>query len=154
MKAEIAELYGGRLRIRVCGLLFEDEQLLLVNHRGLNDGNFWAPPGGGVAFGEPMHVALQREFMEETGLKISVDKFAFGCELLRGPLHAIELFFWTEKTGGKLSTGYDPELQIIEQTKLFSSNALHSLQKNELHDIFLLAKAKRDFQQLTGFYRI
>ncbi|MEJ7644489.1 MAG: NUDIX hydrolase [Chryseolinea sp.] len=154
MNAEIAELYGGRLRIRVCGLLFDDEHLLLANHRGLNDGDFWSPPGGGVEFGEPMAVALQREFMEETGLNITVHQFAFGCELLRGPLHAIELFFWTEKTGGKLSTGYDPEFQIIEQTKLFSANDLQSMQKNELHDIFQLAKTKRDFQQLTGFYRI
>jgi 8-oxo-dGTP diphosphatase len=36
--------------------------------------NFWELPGGKVEFGEDPKEALKREFQEEVGLQISVDK--------------------------------------------------------------------------------
>jgi len=154
MHEEIAKIYGERLRIRVCGLLFEDEQLLLVNHQGLSAGDFWVPPGGGVEYGESMDQALKREFVEETGLIVRVNEFAFGCELIMPPLHAIELFFWVNRTGGDLIHGNDPELKIISESKFFHTHELSTLKKDALHGILQRAQSKRDFQQLTGFYRI
>ena len=154
MHDEIAKLYGERLRIRVCGLLFRGEQLLLINHRGLNNGDFWAPPGGGVEYGESIEQALKREFLEETGLIVTVKQFAFGCEFIREPLHAIELFFWIETNGGSLSAGRDPELQIIAGIKFFSPDELHQASRDSLHGVLRIAQTKHDFKQLTGFYRI
>ena len=43
---EVARLYGNRTRIRVCGLCYDRDRLLLVSHRGLGAASFWAPPGG------------------------------------------------------------------------------------------------------------
>ena len=154
MHEEIAKIYGERLRIRVCGLLFDDEQLLLVNHHGLNTGDFWAPPGGGIEYGEPIDLALTREFVEETGLSIAVHQFAFGCELIREPLHAIELFFWVQRTGGHLIPGHDPEVQIISGSRFFHPGDLQTMDTATLHGILQIARSKQDFQQLTGFYRI
>ncbi len=154
MHEEIAKIYGERLRIRICGLLFKDDQLLLVNHRGLNHGDFWSPPGGGIEYSESIEDSLKREFLEETGLTITVHQFAFGCEFIRQPLHAIELFFWTEQIGGHLGTGYDPEIQLIEGTKFFNPRELVNFAKDALHGIFHIAQSKQDFQQLAGFYRI
>ncbi len=151
---EIAEIYGQRLRVRVCGLLYQGDDLLMVNHRLLSDGNFWSPPGGGIEYNESHEDSLKREFLEETGLDIRVDHFAFGCEFIHAPLHAIELFFWTQPVGGRLQTGFDPEVQIIKETRFMSVDALRALPADELHGIFRLARTRAEFQQLTGFYRI
>jgi 8-oxo-dGTP diphosphatase len=113
---EIAEIYGNKVRIRVCGLCWQDDSLLLVMHR-MTSGNFWGPPGGGVEFGELLENALKREILEETGLQVDIGKFLFGCEFIKHPLHAVELFFEVKKTGGMLKKGDDPEFQIIEKVQ-------------------------------------
>ena len=76
MSPEIAEIYGNRVRIRVCGLCWQDDSLLLIKH-GMGPGGFWAPPGGGVELNEPLEVTLRREFLEETGLDVIPGKFIF-----------------------------------------------------------------------------
>lgn len=154
MDSEIARIYGKRVRIRVCGLLFEDEAMLVVNHRSLRNHDFWAPPGGGVEFKETIDEALSREVLEESGLQVKVLDFAFGCEFIKDPLHAIELFFWVEKTGGLLRKGYDPELQIIEDLKFMTPYDIMRLPSSHVHGIFKWATTKTEFQQLKGFYRI
>ena len=50
----------------------------MVHHTALGkDGSLWAPPGGGMEYGESAHAALKREFMEETHLEIEVERFLF-----------------------------------------------------------------------------
>ena len=88
---EVVDIFGNKLRVRVCGIFIQDDKILLVNHKGLTQtGNFWAPPGGGIHFGEPARESLAREFLEETGLKIKVGKFLFINEYISKPLHTIE----------------------------------------------------------------
>src|SRR5258706_6221691 len=93
MDQEISTLYGQRVRVRTCGLCWKNNHLLMVNHSSINDKNFWAPPGGGVEFGETAIEALVREFTEETAITVKVGEFKFVSEFLKEPLHAIELFF-------------------------------------------------------------
>ena len=69
MCPEIDKIYGNRVRVRTCGIYWKDNMILMVNHLGLGPANFWAPPGGGVEYGESLTRALEREFEEETGLK-------------------------------------------------------------------------------------
>src|SRR5690242_2543620 len=114
MDGEVAKIYGKKVRVRACGICWKGDTLLLVNHKGLSSPNFWAPPGGGVEFGESLEACLTKEFLEETGLKITTGKFKFGCEFIQDPLHSIELFFDVEIVGGKLQVGEDPEIQIID----------------------------------------
>jgi len=154
MNEEISRIYGKRLRVRASGLLFEAGKLLVVNHHSLTDNFFWAPPGGGVEYGEFLETTLKREVLEETGLEISVNKFAFGCEFINEPLHAIELFFWMEHQGGTLRAGLDPELQLIQDVKFLGQDELRAIPDSERHGILRLAQTMQDFQQLTGFYRI
>ncbi|WP_232064539.1 NUDIX domain-containing protein [Rhodocytophaga rosea] len=90
---EVKKTFGQKLRVRVCGICLQDDQILLVNHRGLGKTNtFWAPPGGGMHFGESAAQTLEREFKEETGLQIKTGRFLFVNEFIGKELHAIELF--------------------------------------------------------------
>lgn len=154
MTDEIVKMYGKRLRVRVCGLLYDGERLLLINHRLSKEHDWWAPPGGAVEFGEPLEAALMRELREEAGLEITVAQFAFGCEFIRDPLHAIELFFWANAAGGTLRVGQDPELKLITDAKFIHAESIGALPQAHRHGIFNLARTQHEFQQLKGFYRI
>ena len=53
-----------RPRVRVAGILIEDDRILLIEHTK-NDKKYWLVPGGGVDWGESAAEALIREFKEE-----------------------------------------------------------------------------------------
>jgi 8-oxo-dGTP diphosphatase len=153
MDSEIAEIYGNKVRIRVCGLCWKTDSLLLVKHRMGADG-FWSPPGGGVEFGEPLHEALKREFLEETGLSINPGKFLFGCELINLPLHAIELFFEVEVVSGTLKTGADPELQIVEDAQFLTVEQIQKMPEASVHHVVRRYGHTNMLRELRGFHRI
>ena len=154
MDSEIAKIYGNQLRVRVCGLCRQGDRLLLVNHHSVAKKDFWAPPGGGMAFGDSIADTLRREFLEETNLAIEVGPFAFGCEYLNPPLHAVELFFEVTVKGGQLKRGYDPELQIIQDAAFLSPSEIVSLPPDHLHGIFQHYHQAEQLRNLKGFYRI
>lgn len=155
MKEKIKEIYGERVRVRAVGLCRDEQgRFLLVNHAGLTDGDFWAPPGGGVDFGEPMEAVLIREFQEETGLQISAGKFLFGCEVIRPPLHAVELFFEVRIEGGKLQVGHDPELNIIQGVAFKSWPEITALGSKHCHVIFSIVQHPEELYRMTGIQRL
>ena len=58
----IVKHFGNRLRVRVNGILIENERILMVKHVGLGEtGYLWAPPGGGIEFGTSAPQNLERE---------------------------------------------------------------------------------------------
>lgn len=154
MDAKISETYGHKVRVRACGLCWQGDRLLLVNHKMLRQGDFWTPPGGGVEVGESLEEALKREYREETGLFVDAPQFRFGCEFIQPPLHAIELFFEVTQTGGELKAGHDPELQLIADAKFMTPAEIQRLPAVALHGIFRLARTADDLRRLSGFYRI
>lgn len=158
MNEEITKLYGNKVRIRVCGLCWQNDRLLLVNHGKITENDFWAPPGGGLEFGQSIEESIVREFKEETGLEVKVNEFQFIAEFVRPPLHAIELFFAVEIKGGVLKTGMDPEMlpdkQIIRGVEFMDWDSLNSILYNEKHGIFKYCHTKNDLLALRGFYRI
>jgi 8-oxo-dGTP diphosphatase len=154
MSSPIEEIYGHKVRVRVCGLCWQDEKLLLVNHKSLTDSDFWAPPGGGLEFGESMEEGLKREFREETGLEVFPGRFLFGCELIAPPLHAVELFFEVTHSSGVLRAGHDPELQIIQDAAYLSFEEILAIPGRHRHGIFQILTTAGDLGKLGGFYRI
>ncbi|GAB3815467.1 hypothetical protein GCM10028895_09580 [Pontibacter rugosus] len=97
--------YADKLRVRVCGICIKEDKLLLVRHSNTIDNKaFWAPPGGGIEFGETMHQGLKREMLEETGLQVQVCRFLFVNEYVNPPLHAVEFFFEVAVEAGEIIT--------------------------------------------------
>jgi 8-oxo-dGTP diphosphatase len=154
MEAEIARIYGNRLRVRVCGLCWQGDNLLVVCHSALSPAGFWAPPGGGLEIGETLENALEREFSEETNLQVKAGKFLFGCEFLHPPLHAIELFFEVTHISGALQLGNDPELPILTAADFMPIQTLAAKPKEDIHGIFTLAQNADELRRLHGFYTI
>ncbi|MBX2966026.1 MAG: NUDIX hydrolase [Cyclobacteriaceae bacterium] len=158
MDKHIEQVFGKKIRIRVCGLCRQGNSLLLVNHNLYPGQDFWAPPGGGVEFGQPANEALIREFGEETGLEIAVKQFRCVAEFVKPPFHAVELFFEVEKTGGNLTVGSDPEVsdgqQLIKDVRFMPWAEVQALPDNEKHGLLRLCHTPNDLQLLTGFYRI
>ena len=136
MRKEIAEKFGNALRVRVCGILIEQQKVLMVRHKGLSSaGYLWAPPGGGMEYGESAVDTLKREFQEETRLQVDVEEFLFINEFRDEPLHALELFYKVRNKGGTPVIGVDPELkedrQIIDNVRFFAKKDLE-LQKGSI----------------------
>jgi 8-oxo-dGTP diphosphatase len=126
----------------------------MVNHASITPTDFWAPPGGGVEFGQPVNETLRKEFKEETGLNIRPGDFLFGCEFIQKPIHSIELFYAVTIDSGTLKTGSDPEIQIIKDVRFLSPLEIGNIPSGELHGIFRLVDSPAALQDLRGFFRI
>jgi ADP-ribose pyrophosphatase YjhB (NUDIX family) len=138
--SHIAETYGGRIRVRVGALLFDDDakpgSVLLVEHAGIHADDegraepFWIPPSGGVDFGESLAEAVRREAEEETGLDIRVGPLRYTLDFVRPPLHTVSFYFHAHVEGGTLRSGADPELgdrQLIRSVRFVPFGELVSL---------------------------
>ena len=82
-----------RPRIRVAGILIEDNKILLIQHHK-NNKKYWLIPGGGNDWGETTKEALIREYKEETNMDIEVDEFLFFSETISPDKkrHVLNLF--------------------------------------------------------------
>ena len=157
LTTELIKNFGNKIRVRVCGILIQDGKILLVKHHSLSKaGYLWAPPGGGVNFGETVEDSLKREFAEETGLTVETEGFLFINEYLEPPLHAIELFFKVKVTGGQLITGTDPEMgdnQIIKEVKFMDDTQLKAEPSEALHSILTITPSLQELINLRGYYK-
>ena len=157
-RQEVLRLYGNQLRLRVCGICIENDQILLLNHRGVGQTNtFWCPPGGGVQFGETATEALVREYEEETGLEIVVQDLLFVHESVRPPLHAVELFFEVKIRRGIARIGTDPEMsagtQIIQELRWLHFEEIKNFPPNEVHVLFQACESLADVKNLKGYLK-
>ena len=149
--------FGGRLRVRVCGLCFSGDDLLLIRHHGLGEaGYLYAPPGGEVHFNERTEDALIREYQEETGLHIRVRDFLFLYEYRAAPLHALEIFFSVDVVGGELCAGLDPEIdrnsQLIRQVAFMSPSAIDQVPAGSLHGMLVRYRPAKVLLSQRGYF--
>lgn len=153
---EIESKFGNHLRMRVNGILIQDEKILMIKHLMGSGRILWSVPGGGMQFGQNAKSNLKREFEEETGLNVEVIDYLFVHEYLNPPLHALEHFFSVKWTNGDLKLGTDPELtaenQIINEIRWMSLKDIHSLPQNSLHQIFWGIKSLEAVGLYKGYF--
>ena len=155
----VNEIFGGKVRVRVCGICIEKNSILLIKHDKLGElDELWAPPGGGVNFNETMEDALKREFYEETSLKITVNKFLCVNEFHSGNLHAVELFFEVSILDGSLKIGLDPELnadqQIIKDAKFVTFEDLQLIPNKKRHNILQGSVNEEYILNMKGHFKL
>ncbi len=157
INAAITETFGNKLRLRISGICIQNNQILLVKHHSINEtGILWAPPGGGMQFGESAIETLHREFLEETGVAIKVGKFLFVNEYFEAPLHAVELFFEVSLDSPFITQGIDPELgqnQIISAVEFVYWHEIKYGNPKHYHSCLHHLNALEDLLSLNGYYQ-
>jgi len=72
-----------KLPAKICltagGCLIHDHKVLLIKHRKLG---VWLCPGGHIEPNELPHQAAEREFWEETGMKVKAKQFGLKIDIL------------------------------------------------------------------------
>lgn len=93
-----------RPRLAVRGLIFREDQLLLVNAWPDGQSDLLCAPGGGVEPGQSLPENLAREVHEETGLTVSVGIPVLVNEFHdpSGSFHQVDIYFRCEITGGAM----------------------------------------------------
>lgn len=112
-------------RVRVAGIIVQNDEILLVRHEKEGK-SYWLVPGGGVYYGETLRKALKREILEETGLEVEPKEIHFVNDSIEpgGGRHIINMYFDAEVLGGTLEVGADPRLVEL---KYFSENELEHI---------------------------
>ncbi|WP_143960371.1 NUDIX domain-containing protein [Litoribacter populi] len=153
---EISDKFGDRLRVRVNGVLIRQDRILMIRHDMGRGRSLWNVPGGGMKFGSSATTNLTREFAEETGLTVEVDKFLFTYEYLEKPLHAVELFFEVSADGQIPIMGSDPELpaatQLIKEVRFMDLAELQSIPNDTKHQVFWGLKSLNDVRIWKGYF--
>lgn len=131
-------------RVAAYGLLQRDDRMLLcrLSERvGMNAG-FWTLPGGGLDFGEDPEDAVVREFMEETGLAVRVNRLVAInslCDSIPGwsPMHSIRIIYSVQYVSGELQFEHEgstdlcawhshPEIQLLPLVELAKQGVRHA----------------------------
>ena len=96
-------------RVTVDGVIIIKGQILLVKRKNSPFKNKWALPGGFVEYGETTEAAIQREILEETGLKTKIKNLSgVYSDPNRDPRgHTVSVVYAMEKVEGNLKHGYD-----------------------------------------------
>lgn len=63
-------------------VVFRDGAVLLVERRNPPCANQWAIPGGKVRLGETLQQAVEREILEETGIRIKAGEPVYAFDLI------------------------------------------------------------------------
>ena len=139
---------NNRPRVRVAGILEEDNKVLLIEHTK-NNRSYWLLPGGGVDWGESIEEAVEREFLEETNLKVKIEEFLFISETLAPDKskHVINLYFRVRRESGEMALGDEGilsdlrffTLDEIEKIKIYPNinDILKKILKKESYNDFL-----------------
>ena len=93
------------IRVRACVAVVQKGKILLVPHYHINgEATRWYIPGGRVEFCEAMQDAAKREFLEETGFHVHIDKLLDVGESIEPetPHHGITITFLGHIVGGTL----------------------------------------------------
>lgn len=92
-----------RRRINVRGIIYQDGKILAVKHKNKEgrESAYWAIPGGGLDPFEPLQKGVEREILEELGVRAKVGGLLFIQQFRSdrfGRDEELEFFFLVENT--------------------------------------------------------
>lgn len=132
-------------RFRAGGLLLKDGKILFVK---TNFGDYCYVAGGGVKIGESTETGVLREFTEEVGIQVKIERLAVVCEnFFKGhggniegkDCHTLEFYYLlsTEEDISKIpaKTDEDEELVWIPVEKIPESNIKPNFIKTKINEI-------------------
>lgn len=100
-------------RLAVGAVVFHDQRVLLVRRGRPPAQGQWAIPGGSVRLGETLREAVEREILEETGIRISAGEPVLTFEVIerdsdhRVRFHYLIVDYAADYLGGTLKAGDD-----------------------------------------------
>ena len=135
-------LRNDRPRVRVAGIVIQENSILLIQHIK-NEKKYWLVPGGGVDWGESLEDALIREYKEETNLDIEVKDFLFFSETISPDKnkHVINLYFLV-----KIKNDSET-MKIGNETNL---SDLKYVSKEEIQNIKLYPNIKEQLMKILN----
>ena len=72
-----------KFNIRVYGILLNEKMQVLLSHEHKGDLHFTKFPGGGLEFGEGTIDGLRREFLEEAGIEVKVERHLYTTDFFQ-----------------------------------------------------------------------
>jgi ADP-ribose pyrophosphatase YjhB (NUDIX family) len=111
--SKIKRLYPDQPLVGVGGVVFREDEVLLVRRGQEPALDSWSLPGGLVELGETMKAAIQRELAEETGISVRLLGIAAVLERIfpdpdgRIAYHYVLVDFLCDYLGGTLTPGSD-----------------------------------------------
>jgi 8-oxo-dGTP pyrophosphatase MutT (NUDIX family) len=107
-----------RYGISAGGIVIRDDRLLLVHHRGVEQGafDFWVGPGGRLEGSESIFDCAQREAFEETGLRVDPLRIVYIEEFVEPDYHFCKFWILCRELGGSLTLDNEnpAEHQVVE----------------------------------------
>ncbi len=127
--------------LRVAGIWIEDGYVLI--HRAIND-KVWSLPGGRVELTEESHESLKREFIEELGIEIKIDRMLWSVENFfefnDSFIHEVG-FYYLVTSNKRPSVSMNKPFHGLEGERLiYQWVPIKSLKEVELYPVFLRAK--------------
>jgi 8-oxo-dGTP diphosphatase len=108
--------------VGVAAIVIKEKKVLLGKRKGSYRG-LWCFPCGYVEWDEDVYEAAQREFVEETGLKIEITSVYKVLSNFHNPeQQSVGIWFLAEEIGGQLAAGDD-----INEVGFFSYDELPTL---------------------------
>lgn len=87
------------VQVRVTGILIEEGKILLVKQK-VSNSRSWSLPGGRLEQGESLEKAIEREMLEETGLKTRAVKLLYVCDVPEAKPSLVHITFLMERMEG------------------------------------------------------
>ena len=121
--------------VRVGAVVERDGALLLVRHEKPGREPYWVLPGGRLEPGETIPECVERELLEETGLRGRFAGVLYVSEFLAENRHTVDVTARVEAPRGEARLGSDPEVEEGSEPTL---RELRWVETGELENITLL----------------
>ncbi len=120
---------GGPVRLAVRAVIVQDGRLLIVNAWPGGVSDLWCAPGGGVERGASLPENLQRELLEECGLRIVVGAPCLVNEF-HDPdsrFHQVDIYFRARITGPVPVGAWTDPAGVVNRRRFVTEAELRAL---------------------------